>query len=178
MIWQEKGYTLATFSALFNELYVQSLVHRIFASTSWKCVVSLYQYLRPSCYSESHAFYHPPEACTIELQTDNIWVGSWTLWGVRFYRNWQGRVYHGQSQEAHKLWRCNKKQCRAKWKLKLPCRFQSRHKLYCQVISTRTDQKLRLLVWQLPVYLLWRNSWSMNVYCTRTASCEDKPGYL
>ena len=25
---------------------------------------------------------------------------------------------------------------------------------------------------------LGRTSWNVNVYCTRTASCEDKPGYL
>ena len=25
---------------------------------------------------------------------------------------------------------------------------------------------------------LGKNSWSVNVYCMRAGSCEDKPGYL
>ena len=25
---------------------------------------------------------------------------------------------------------------------------------------------------------LGRSNWSVNIYCTRAASCEDKPGYV
>ena len=51
------------------------------------------------------------------LQIDIVQAGSWTLWGVRLYRNRQGRVYHDWYRELHKLWIWNKKQREAKWKL-------------------------------------------------------------
>ena len=40
--------------------------------------------------------------CNIGLQIDNVRAGSWTLWGVRHYRNRQDRVHRDQSREVHK----------------------------------------------------------------------------
>ena len=86
------------------------------------------------------------------LLIDIIQAGSWTLWGVRPYRNRQGRVYYNRYREYTSYEDEIKSNVELNESSSSHKDFKPDINCSAKFVSTGTDRKSRLPVWQLSVY--------------------------